>query len=393
MSDKRGANQAGGGGGKVAVLESCSVLPHTYQTWREDTRLLFESQSYFQYLSGEVQSVFDEPVPCFAWQLEIYKWVPDRSPRAQKNLHSAFRDTSTPIAEDDAAEAQTQAHGDLAAKTNEDADSEDEGNADAREGYTKVISVESPDSEGFVMADSMRDAPSLDFYYRRQKAHIKALEARERRKKEAEEKTSRILALMLSTISASVQNSLKTEIAARRLDLIWAKIAARCGPRSGTEGLAELDKAWATTTIKAGESMGDFLQRIDREARKFDVYGPGWVKTEEHRIVLVRQALVSDTKRWPEWKREIRDADRLHEGWEDLKTRLEKLAGEMHADEAVMKDSGKKTVAEKALAAKERAEASAVTPARADGDKAAKDGKPEPRTTQNLTAKTNSRAE
>jgi hypothetical protein len=186
MSDKRGANQAGPGGGKVAVLESCSALPHTYQTWREDTMLLFESQSYFQYLSGEVQSVFDEPVPCFAWQLEIYKWVTDRGPRAQKNLHSAFRDNSTPTAGDDAAEAQTQAHGDPAERTNP-FDSEDEGNADAREGYSRVVSAESPDSEGFVMADSMRDASSLDFYYRRQEAHIKAMEARERRKKEAEE--------------------------------------------------------------------------------------------------------------------------------------------------------------------------------------------------------------
>ncbi|KAJ1380390.1 hypothetical protein B484DRAFT_440958, partial [Ochromonadaceae sp. CCMP2298] len=140
--------------------------------------------------------------------------------------------------------------------------------------------------------------------------------------------------LLTSTLSASVRRTFKVELSTRRLYTIWQKICEKCGPRCGTEGLSELDKKWTATTMLQGEDMMELLQRIDDTADAFEVYGTGWEKTDLHKIVLVRQALVS-SKHGAEWKREIRDADRLGEGWDQLKTRLEKLAGEIRADAAV----------------------------------------------------------
>ncbi|KAJ1420608.1 hypothetical protein B484DRAFT_433484, partial [Ochromonadaceae sp. CCMP2298] len=213
------------------------------------------------------------------------------------------------------------------------------------------IIYETPDTDGFALADELRPTTSIDFYYRRVEAHIKATEARERREKTHDDKVDGAMKLLLSTLSSSVQTTLRDEIATRRLDLIWDKLATKCGPRSGNEGLAELEKDWATTSIDtAHESMTDFLQRLERAARKFDAYGPGWEKTDAHKTVLVRQALISDTKHWHDWKKEIRDADRAGESWDDLKTRLEKLAGEIRADEMTSGSSKKAAAQEKALA-------------------------------------------
>ncbi|KAJ1385416.1 hypothetical protein B484DRAFT_410519, partial [Ochromonadaceae sp. CCMP2298] len=67
-------------------------------------------------------------------------------------------------------------------------------------------------------------------------------------------------------------------------------------------------------------------------------------------VVLVRQALVND-ENFADWRREIRDADRMGEDWEDLKTRLERLAGEIQADRALAKGAHPKAAAAKTAGA------------------------------------------
>jgi hypothetical protein len=183
---------------------------------------------------------------------------------------------------------------------------------------------------------------SIDLYYRRREAHIKAVEAREQRRKEHEDKIDSSMELLLSTLSISVRTTFKAEIPTRRLDYIWSKIAAKCGPRSGIEGIGELSKEWATLNINSSEQMTEFLQRLERTSTKFEAYGAQWHKSDEHKIVQARQALMGDTKNWEDWKREVRDSERLGEGWSELTTRLEKTAGEIRADAAAAKDTAPK---------------------------------------------------
>jgi hypothetical protein len=102
--------------------------------------------------------------------------------------------------------------------------------------------VSSSEADSFNKAEVMQTTRSIDLYYRRHEAHIRAVEAREGRLKAHEEKIDLAMDLLLSTLSNSVRTTFKAELPTRRLDFIWSKITSKCGPRSGTEGIGELAK-------------------------------------------------------------------------------------------------------------------------------------------------------
>jgi hypothetical protein len=124
--------------------------------------------------------------------------------------------------------------------------------------------------------------------------------------------------------------------------------------------------------------MTEFLQRLERTSTKFEAYEAEWHKSEAQKIVQVRQALAADTKNWAEWKRKVRDSERQQEGWDELKTRLEKLAGEIRADEITVKEAASKVnpCHAKAAAAKAIAEEkAAAAAAQGAGEGPAKGGR------------------
>jgi hypothetical protein len=319
---------------KVTVLMSSSVLPAVFQTWSEDTAQLFKSRNLFKFLTGETPSEFDEPKPRFRWQLEteIEAGIKtDSGGGAKKDLQRDFQGAAAQA--DDTPAATTLGGSPLITEIGVFASPEAETQG-LLSGARRVTAVSSPDSDYFLMADVLQTTDSVDFYYRRAEAHIKAEESWTKREQIHDHKHDLGQDLLMSTLSFSVKRTFKDEIPTRRLDYIWAKIHEKCGPRSSTEGLAELNKSWTNFSIGPKEDMTDMMQRLERDASKFDAYGDQWLKSDVHLIVQVRAALGSDIKNWPEWKREWRESYRLGEDWSALKTRLEKLAGEIRADDA-----------------------------------------------------------
>ncbi|KAJ1404837.1 hypothetical protein B484DRAFT_404628 [Ochromonadaceae sp. CCMP2298] len=357
MSAKKPSSSGGGVETKITVLESSSILPHAYQSWKDDTELMFRSKGLHRYLTDEEASVFAEREPVFCWELETEIEEHQRKSGVKKDLRRDFMEAaaaqaSTPETNQVISEALSKMFENIDALTEQKREQTPAALDEDEEPARRSFKVESPDSEGFKMAATKRTTTSLEFYYRRLDAHVSARESYSRRKKEFESKLDEAQDLLVSTLSLSVRTTLKNEIPTRRVDLIWAKLKEKCGPRSGTEGLADLEKTWSRTEIEPTEAMTDFLQRLERTATKFDAYGPAWRKTDGHKVVLVRQALVND-ENFADWRREIRDADRMGEDWEDLKTRLERLAGEILADRALAKGAQPKGGrAEKAAAAK-----------------------------------------
>ncbi|KAJ1421022.1 hypothetical protein B484DRAFT_433365 [Ochromonadaceae sp. CCMP2298] len=358
MSEKRTEYSEGGGGGKTTVLSSSSVLPAEFQTWKNDTTLLFKIKNFEHFLTSPDASVFAEQEPLFGWELESEVRVSGGAEReAAHNLSREFlqaavtqsasrlRRTPSSDPERNIAESLSQMLTEVEAGTQ----GRDETPA-ARPGYRRVI--ESPDSGSFKMARELRSTESADFYYRRLDTHSKALESRERRLRQHDDKVDAAMDLLLSTLSMSVRKAFKIVLATRNLGAIWAAICAKCGPRAGTEGLGEQERKWSTFGMPVTEQMTDFLQRVEDAADEFEVFGPSWEKTDLHKIVLVRRALL-DSKHWAEWKREIRDAERGGETWDDLKTRLEKVAGEIRADAAATRAGANapKPTSEKSVAA------------------------------------------
>ncbi|KAJ1394984.1 hypothetical protein B484DRAFT_472685, partial [Ochromonadaceae sp. CCMP2298] len=337
---------------------SSSVLPAVFQTWSEDTAQLFKSRNLFKFLTGETPSEFDEPKPRFRWQLEteIEAGIKtDSGGGAKKDLQREFQGAAAQV--DDTPAAATLGGSPLITEIGVFTSPEAETQG-LPSGARRVTAVSSPDSDYFLMADVLQTTGSVDFYYRRAEAHIKAEESWTKREQIHDHKHNLGQDLLMSTLSTSVKRTFKDEIPTRRLDYIWAKIHEKCGPRSSTEGLAELNKSWTNFSIGPKEDMTDMLQCLEREASKFDAYGDQWLKSDVHLIVQVRVALGSDIKNWPEWKREWRESDRLGEDWSALKTRLEKLAGEIRADDATSKVTKTPSRFEKAAAAKAEKEAS-----------------------------------
>jgi hypothetical protein len=70
MFGRKNSVPVGKAGEKTTVLVSSSVLPYVYQTWRDDTELLFKSKNLHKFLTGITPSIFSEPEPKFCWQLE-----------------------------------------------------------------------------------------------------------------------------------------------------------------------------------------------------------------------------------------------------------------------------------------------------------------------------------
>jgi hypothetical protein len=311
--------------------------------------------------------LFEVTVPAFCWELktpiEGAEGPPARSCGSTRNLQREFLETAV---------AQ-------AANSTRAIPSDNQGIADALQTMLEEIRVaenplptsrsfvcESPEAESFVKAVSMRTAPSLDFYYKRLEAYKSDLATNERRGKEHRDKVTEAMDLLPSALSMSVRKTLKTPLATRRLDLILSTLRSKCGPRCGSEGVGELNEAWATMDVGPSESMVDFLQRLEDSADKFMAYRACWHKSGEQKVVAIRKALKSDSKNWFDWRREVREAEKEGSTWEELKTRLKKLDGELRADSAAAKDAapkrGEKIAAAKALAAEQEKQAEGDAP-------------------------------
>jgi hypothetical protein len=267
--------------GRISILESSSVVPHTFASWSNDTELLFKYKNLYEFLQSPTASVFAEAEPLFSWELEGEEEITEEpSAVAKKDLTREFlqaaqdqssqNQNATPFTETGGsiAEALSRMLADIDAETERRSGGESktpEGGGGARTKRT----AESPDAEAFRKADKMRMAPGMEFYYWRLDAHSKLVETRERRKLQHDAKVDAAMDLLRSTLSTSVQLTFRNELASRNLFLIWDKIAQKCGPRRGTEGLGELDKEWTNMKIEAGEPMTDFTQKLERIADKF----------------------------------------------------------------------------------------------------------------------------
>ncbi|KAJ1392478.1 hypothetical protein B484DRAFT_408465 [Ochromonadaceae sp. CCMP2298] len=244
--------------GKVAtinMLESTSVLPHAFASWSNDTQLLFKYKNLFVFLQSSAASVFAEAEPLFGcWELEGEEEIPEEpTTGAKKDLTREFlqaaqdqssqNQNATPFTETGGsiAEALSRMLADIDAET--ERRSGGEGKMPEDGGGTRMRrTAESPDAETFRKAGKMRVAPSVDFYYRRLDAHSKIVETQEKRLLLHDAKVDAAMNLLRSTLSYSVQLTFRNELASRNLYLIWDKIAKKCRPRKGTEGLGELDK-------------------------------------------------------------------------------------------------------------------------------------------------------
>jgi hypothetical protein len=240
--------------------------------------------------------IFAEPLPRFGWQLESEIKGKEDDDGARKDLQREFLEAAalqgkTPEANKEIATALRK----MLTEMQNYSPSSGTPSVTSNRDKGRSFSVSSFEAESFSKPEVLQTTQSIDLYYRRHEAHIKAVETKERRRKEHEDKIDSAMELLMSTLSISVRTTFKAEIPTRRLDYIWSKISAKCGPRSGIEGLSELSKEWA---IDSGEQMTDFQQRLERTSTKFEAYGAQWHKIDEYKIVQVRQALMGDTKNW-----------------------------------------------------------------------------------------------
>jgi hypothetical protein len=66
MSDRKASISDGKAKGRTTMR---FVLPHAYQSWSDDTELLFRSKDLHDYLTGAKKSSFEEDIPAFCWEL------------------------------------------------------------------------------------------------------------------------------------------------------------------------------------------------------------------------------------------------------------------------------------------------------------------------------------
>jgi hypothetical protein len=311
-----------------SVLQSSAVLPWQFKEWEDSVENRFRSKGLWEFLSGEkVSEFYNVERPKFGWVLETEVMIRDPSSDVG-SIHDAM------AAEIDSGDTAPYSH-DYDIESSPPA----KRSSDARPGYTKKIMRGSPDVRDEELSHILRCAKSEDFYYQRLESYKRDVAKHEKDARIHESDVNKAMDLLLASLSDPVQELLQEFIASRDLSMVWQKLHEYCGPRSGEEGLAALDLYWAGIKMGTTELMTEFLLRIDRTAKSFEAYGPTWKKTEQHKRVLVRNALVGH-RLWPEWSYEIRETDKAKEGWTALRSRLTAAAALHQADEILAK-SGK----------------------------------------------------
>jgi hypothetical protein len=147
--------------GRISILESSSVVPHTFASWSNDTELLFKYKNLYEFLQSPTASVFAEAEPLFSWELEGEEEITEEpSAVAKKDLTREFlqaaqdqssqNQNATPFTETGGsiAEALSRMLADIDAETERRSGGESktpEGGGGARTKRT----AESPDAEAF----------------------------------------------------------------------------------------------------------------------------------------------------------------------------------------------------------------------------------------------------
>ncbi|KAJ1421196.1 hypothetical protein B484DRAFT_465618, partial [Ochromonadaceae sp. CCMP2298] len=321
---------------KMSVLKSTTEAAWAFQSWKDSVENEFKTKGLHEYLEGSIASVFAEPRPEFKWVIDMLVMEIDPDARARTSGSALPRpgrvtsdDDTTDRVSDHTATVETPslqrgtrpvsgALYDPSTPVTEPfvpvhSKSPSASPEQAPEGYRNVVTRSSPESEGFIMSTQMMLAPSVEFYYSRHDQHTRLVGDRERKRLLHEEKIDCAMDLIKATLSESVTITVEDLLATRDLEKIWRGVLRLCGPRSGNEGLAALEKQWAATTIKNSESMTEFLQRVDKNARGFNAYPSSFAKTEMHKIILVREAL-KPCKHFEKLEMEIFESDSRYEG-------------------------------------------------------------------------------
>ncbi|KAJ1411195.1 hypothetical protein B484DRAFT_402704, partial [Ochromonadaceae sp. CCMP2298] len=94
MSAKKARNSEDGAV-EITVLESSSVLPSTFQIWKNDTLLLFKIKNLDKFLTSPAASIFSEAEPLFGWELRSEVKVSSRGEcKTSKDLARDFLDAA-----------------------------------------------------------------------------------------------------------------------------------------------------------------------------------------------------------------------------------------------------------------------------------------------------------
>ncbi|KAJ1410907.1 hypothetical protein B484DRAFT_402800, partial [Ochromonadaceae sp. CCMP2298] len=348
---------------RTNVLKSTTEPAWAFQNWRDGVETEFKTLGLEKFLQDTTASKFSDPTPKFCWVMDMVNIVAEDPPRPS----TAWVDTKFDIDEDDgesldAEELQMKTPAREGAKdTAKDtsvtepfaptpAHSKSSGAKlpETPKGYHREITRYSPETAGFEMADQLMLAPSVEFYYGRLDQHNRQVGERDRKIAVHNEKIDDCMGVVKSALSPAVRVTAEDLLSSRDLYRIWQGLIRLCGPRSSNTGLSALEVKWSTTTIKTAEAMPDFLQRMDKLARSFKAYDSAFIKSEQHCMILVREALKT-SKHWEKLEAEIHEAERLELDWEELKIRLVRRASTLDADTTSGK--GPKNDSEKALAA------------------------------------------
>ncbi|KAJ1418489.1 hypothetical protein B484DRAFT_433971 [Ochromonadaceae sp. CCMP2298] len=225
-----------------------------------------------------------------------------------------------------------------------------------RTGRVQQLLTDSPDVEEHELADMLRTAETVPFYYGRYDAYRRSISEFDKEERVHNSIVDKAMELLGSALSPSVKELFADEISTRDLRVIWSALLRHGGPRSDEEGLHALESGWVKIQLQPTESMAELMLRIDRTARSFQAYDPMWHKAGAHKRLLIRSALQGH-KHWETWLREITDSTRLKEDWSTLRSRLEAAAAlraessEISSSLQGLKISGTKFGGERAAAA------------------------------------------
>ncbi|KAJ1386795.1 hypothetical protein B484DRAFT_410087 [Ochromonadaceae sp. CCMP2298] len=265
-------------------------------------------------------SKFSDPTPKFCWVMDMVDTKFDADEDDGESLDAEELQMKSPARESAKDTAKDTSVTEPFAPTPAHSKSPSAKLPETPKGYRREITRYSPETAGFEMADQLMLAPSVEFYYGSLDQHNRQFGERERKIAVHNEKIDDCMGVVKSALSPPVRITAEDLLSSRDLYRIWQK-------------LIRLD---------------DFLQRMDKLARSFKAYERAFIKSKQHCMILVREALKT-SKHWEKLEAEIHEAERLELDWEELKIRLVRRASTLNADTTSGK--GPKNDSEKALAA------------------------------------------
>ncbi|KAJ1381477.1 hypothetical protein B484DRAFT_462045 [Ochromonadaceae sp. CCMP2298] len=224
---------------KINVLKSATGMAWSFQTWRTDAENDFKTRDLYGYLTGAIDSKFNEDHPTFDWVMDVVTITAapgggqargdskpvvlgfdgeDSGERGSEDGDSeeevVFGGTPT-AAPDTTPSEHTETP--LTEPFPKSSKSSRAATTPTPAGFVRSVRRFSPQTSGLRMGSELMLAPTAEFYFSRLDSHKRDVEGRSKRKALLGEKIDAGMELIKSLLSAAVQHEIEDVLATRDL--------------------------------------------------------------------------------------------------------------------------------------------------------------------------------